>query len=145
MLREAARAGLSYELITIPCHRLSVHIISCDSLVCALSSRAEMILQKQLKEALKCWCLSQFTDMMYLEKALLHLLFLQAAMLMIDKTFKGSKLICLLLAGLIGHTCIHPTKSAVCFSTRVSLGAWTASQDSRLYDKPQFSGCSTEY
>lgn len=45
--------------------------------------------------------------MMYLEKALLHLVFLRATMLMIDKTFKGSKLICLLLAGLIGHTYIH--------------------------------------
>lgn len=54
MLREAARTGLSYGLITvcIPCHRLSVHIISCDSVACVLSSKAEMILQKRLKEAL---------------------------------------------------------------------------------------------
>lgn len=83
--------------------------------------------------------------MMYLEKALLHLLFLQAAMLMIDKTFKGSKLICLLLAGLIGHTYIHPTKCSVCFTTLVSLGLWTTSQDIWFNDKSQFTGCSTEY
>lgn len=38
---------------------------------------------------------SQFTDAVCLEKALLHLLFLRA-MLMIDKSFKGSKLIFLL-------------------------------------------------
>lgn len=83
--------------------------------------------------------------MMYLEKALLHLDFLQAAMLMIDKTFKGRKLICLPLAGLRGHAYIHPTKCFVCFSTLVSLGLWTTSQDMWLNDKSQLTGCSTEY
>lgn len=73
--------------------------------------------------------------MMYLEKALCHLHFPQAAMLMIDKTFKGSKLICLLLAGLIGHTYMHPTKCSVCFSTLVSLGLWATSQDIWLNDR----------
>lgn len=83
---------------------------------------------------------------MCLEKALLHLDFLQAAMLMIDKTFKRRKLICLPLAGLRGHTYIHPAKSSLFFSTLVSLAFWTTSQDSMWFnDKSQFTGCSTEY
>lgn len=77
--------------------------------------------------------------MIHLEKALLYLVF-QAAMLMIDKTFKGTKSICLLLARLIGHTYIHLQRS-VCFPARVSLGL---SQDVWFREEYQFTGCCTE-
>lgn len=40
-----------------------------------------------------------YTEMMYFEKDRFYLVFLQAAMHMTDKSFKGSKLICLVPAG----------------------------------------------
>lgn len=41
---------------------------------------------------------------------MMYLVVLRAVMLMIDETFKRIKLICLLLARLIGHTYSHPLK-----------------------------------
>lgn len=60
---------------------------SCASAVCVLSSKAEIIFTKPARRSfrLECWYLSQFTDMMYLERDHHQLLFLQAAMLKIDK------------------------------------------------------------
>lgn len=112
MLGEAARLGLGF-LLSSP---LCAYVWSeCCIMFCC----AEIILQKQ---RFKVLILLQFTDMMWFEKGPLQLVFLQAAVLMNDKFFKGSKLICLLLGGLICHTHIYRAKCLVCVSNHVSHG-----------------------
>lgn len=87
-----------------------------------------------------CLFITLYTDLMYFEKALFHLVFLQAVMRMIDKSFKGSKLICLLPAGLMCHSYkpLESVKCAMCSSTPV-FGHWTISQDVSSSDILQLS------